>query len=278
MRLPEDFTLPEGLFPEEPPAEPAPPRDAATVMLLRNTPSGPEVFLQRRVKAMKFAGGMTVFPGGGVDLRDADTTVAWSGPEPQWWAETFACATEVARGLVCAAVRETFEESGVLLAGPDEGTVVRDTAVYADARAALVSREVSLAEFLTDAGLVLRADLLRPWANWVTPEVEKRRYDTRFFVAALPDGQHADAVTSEAVEAYWRRPEDALADWKAGRCGLMPPTWVNLTELCAYDSVNAALTTERTVDKIIPKVMRQGGTLRLVLPDEPEYATEGSAR
>jgi 8-oxo-dGTP pyrophosphatase MutT (NUDIX family) len=268
VRLPEDLTLPEGFVPETPPDPPVPPRDAATVVLLRNGSAGPEVFLQRRVDGMPFAGGMTVFPGGGVDVRDADTALEWTGPEPQWWAQRFDCAPELARALVCAAVRETFEESGVLLAGPDPRTVVRDTARYAEARSALASRELSLAQFLAESGLVLRADLLRPWSNWVTPEAEPRRYDTRFFLTALPVGQQADAETSEAADAYWRTPSEALEDWRQGKCGLLPPTWMTLTEVAQYGSVSAALGTERALKKVIPKIVRRGGAWRVVLPDE----------
>src|SRR5439155_2532179 len=151
-------------------------------MLVRDGARGIEVFLIRRVAGMAFAGGMTAFPGGGVDPRDADASVAWHGPAAGWWADRFGVDPGMARALVCAAVRETFEESGVLLAGPDADAVVSDTRPYADARRALVDREVSLAGFLAGAGLVLRADLLRPWANWVTPLAERRRFDTRFFL------------------------------------------------------------------------------------------------
>ncbi|WP_220480799.1 NUDIX hydrolase [Halosaccharopolyspora lacisalsi] len=264
------MTLPEEFVPEVPPETPVPPRDAATVMLLRDTASGPEVFLQRRVEGMPFAGGMTVFPGGGVDRRDADTSVDWSGPAPSWWAERFGCMPETARALVCAAVRETFEESGVLLAGPDANTVVSETSAYSAARDALVSRELSLAGFLAEAGLVLRADLLRPWGNWVTPEVEPRRYDTRFFLAAMPSGQRADAVTTEVAHAYWQRPAEVLEDRQQGRCGLLPPTWVTLTELAACDTVPDALVTERRIGRVVPRVVRRDGAWRVVLAEEDE--------
>ncbi|MFD1151319.1 NUDIX hydrolase [Saccharothrix hoggarensis] len=253
--VPEDFTGP-----------PVEPRDAATVVLLRDGAAGVEVFLLRRVTGMAFAGGMTVFPGGGVDRRDADTSVAWSGPSPSWWATRFDCPVELATALVCAAVRETFEESGVLLAGPSADSVVADTSGYGAAREALVARELSLAQFLAAEGLVLRADLLRPWANWVTPAEEPRRYDTRFFAAVLPEGQIADGVTTEASDAAWQRPADALADWKAGRRALMPPTWMTLAEVDELGSTAAVLAEPREVSKIIPKVVREGGALRVVMP------------
>src|SRR5918911_3712064 len=97
---------------------PAQPREAATVLLLRDTAGGIEVFLLRRVRAMAFAAGMTVFPGGAVDPRDADAAIGWVGPPPAAWTAALSADERLARALVCAAVRETFEETGVLLAGP----------------------------------------------------------------------------------------------------------------------------------------------------------------
>lgn len=264
--LPDDLVLPASMVPSDFTGPPVRPRDAATVVLVRDGEAGLEAFLLRRVAGMAFAGGMTVFPGGGVDPRDADTSVAWSGPPPSWWAARFGCSVELATALVCAAVRETFEESGVLLAGPSSSSVVADTAAFASARAALVAREMSLAQFLASEGLVLRADLLRPWANWLTPEEEPRRYDTYFFVAVLPSGQRADGATTEASDAAWQRPGEALADWKAGRRALMPPTWVTLSELAELGSVEAVVDASRTVSKVIPKLVRDGDVLRVVLP------------
>ena len=107
---------------------PAEPRNAATVVLLREgTTAGPEVYLLRRQASMAFAAGMCVFPGGGVDPRDFDHAVAWAGPSPASWAARLATDEATARALVCAAVRETFEESGVLLAGTSASSVVEDT-------------------------------------------------------------------------------------------------------------------------------------------------------
>ena len=113
--------------------EPLPVRPAATVMLVRdNVIDRLEVFLMRRHAAMQFAAGMTVFPGGGVDERDRNADIAWYGPRPDWWAERFGIETDLAEALVCAAARETFEESGVLFAGPadDPDTIVADASVY----------------------------------------------------------------------------------------------------------------------------------------------------
>jgi 8-oxo-dGTP pyrophosphatase MutT (NUDIX family) len=277
--LPKELILPEGFVPPEVPDPPATPKDAATVMLVRDIDdidAGLEVFLQRRVKGMPFAGGMTVFPGGGVDRRDADTSLAWHGPPPAWWASRFACDVGLARSLVCAAVRETFEESGVLLAGPSEVTVVSDVRPYTEARAQLVNRELSLAGFLAESGLVLRADLLRPWSNWVTPVEEQRRFDARFFLARVPAGQRPDGRTSEAADTRWQRPSLVLDEWKAGQVGLLPPTWTTLAELEECASVEDAMARERTIEKLTPRVARDGDVLRIVLPGDPGYDTASS--
>jgi 8-oxo-dGTP pyrophosphatase MutT (NUDIX family) len=243
---------------------PVTPKDAATVMLTRDGPAGLEVFLLHRVAGMPFAGGMTVFPGGGVDKRDADASVAWAGPGPGQWAEWFGCEESLARALVCAAVRETFEESGVLLAGTESG-IVEDTAPYAYAREALVSRELSLAAFLADEKLTLRADLLRAWANWITPEPEPRRYDARFFAATLPAGQDADGATTEADSSGWQRPEEALADARQGRRTLMPPTWTVLSELSEFATAAEVVEAERSIEPITPTFVREGDKVRVVL-------------
>jgi len=274
--LPKELVLPEGFVPPEIPDPPATPKDAATVMLVRDIDGGLEVFLQRRVKGMPFAGGMTVFPGGGVDRRDADTSLAWHGPPPAWWAARFACDVGLARALVCAAVRETFEESGVLLAGPSEDTVVSDVRPFAEARSQLVNRELSLAGFLAEAGLVLRADLLRPWSNWVTPVEEKRRFDARFFLARVPEGQRPDGATTEAADTRWSLPSTTLDEWKAGEVGLLPPTWTTLAELEDCTSVADTMSRERTIEKLMPRVVRDGGVLRIVLPGDAGYDSAAS--
>ena len=145
---------------------PAEPKHASTVVLLREgdgRPGGLEVYLLRRHVGMAFAAGRCVFPGGGVDRRDFDADIGWVGPEPAEWAKLLDCDEGFARALVCAAVRETFEESGVLLAGPTPATVVTDTTGddWEADRRRLEAREVSFTDFLARRGLRLRTDLLR---------------------------------------------------------------------------------------------------------------------
>src|SRR5215210_8737469 len=203
---------------------PTPVRQAATVLLLRDGATGLDVYLLRRTKGMPFAGGMSAYPGGGVDDRDGDTDLAWVGPPPAEWAAAFGCDERLARELVCAAVRETFEEAGVLLAGPVDGSVVPDVSGddWEEQRQALLTRELSLAELLAGRRLALRSDLLRPFAHWITPPVEPRRYDTKFFAAALPRGQEARHVSGEADEASWLTPTAALAEMAAGARPMLP--------------------------------------------------------
>ncbi|GAA2656535.1 NUDIX hydrolase [Nonomuraea recticatena] len=242
--------------------QPVPARDAATVVILRDGARGPQVYLLRRKASMAFAAGAYVFPGGSVDPRDTDQAVAWAGPSPKKWGEVFNADEKTARGLVCAAVRETFEESGVLLAGQGEDTVVADTTGddWEADRVALIDRSLAFADFLGKRGLVLRSDLLKPWAHWITPEIEHKRFDTRFFVAVLPEGQRTRDVGGEADKVVWQRPAEALG----GQFFLMPPTHRTLTELAAYGSVGEVMAAEREIVRIMPRAVEIDGEMRLM--------------
>ena len=201
---------------------------------------------------MAFAAGFFVFPGGSVDARDEEfADEAWVGPPPSAWARTLTCDEPRARSLVCAAVRETFEESGVLLAGSSADNVVADTSGedWEADRLALLDRSLSLVELLRRRGLVLRADLLRAWSHWITPAVEPKRFDTRFFVAAMPAGQRTRDVGGEADRVAWLRASEALAANARGELSMLPPTLAALTDLAPYDTVaevHAALRTAGT--------------------------------
>jgi 8-oxo-dGTP pyrophosphatase MutT (NUDIX family) len=270
FRLPDEFAE-RARDIEEGRAEPAVPRHASTVILLRDAPAGDGllVYLLRRVSSMKFAPGAYVFPGGSVDPRDADPSMAWAGPSPREWGAAFGAEEALARELVCAAVRETFEESGVLLAGPGEGTIVPDTSGddWEADRQALLNRSLSLAGMLERRALVLRGDLLRPWAHWITPMIEPRRYDTRFFVAALPEGQRTRDVSTESDRVAWVRPDEAVARARRGELPMLPPTMVTLAELSAYDSVAAVLAASRAIRPRLPETRVTDGGAFLVLPE-----------
>jgi 8-oxo-dGTP pyrophosphatase MutT (NUDIX family) len=218
--------------------EPVPPRPSATILLLRDRPDrpgrGPEVYMQRRQSSMEFAAGMYVFPGGSVDPGDGQWPRERTGPTPAAWAEVLGTTQDLAAAVVCAAVRETFEECGVLLASPASAPYALVSTAEADweeDRAALTRHELSLASLLERRDLVLRADLLHPWTHWTTPEFEPRRFDTWFFVAAMPEHGRARDVSGEADLSVWCRPLDALAHYRTGAIDMLPPTLVTLREI-----------------------------------------------
>ncbi|MEX5636380.1 NUDIX hydrolase [Parafrankia sp. FMc2] len=263
-------------------AAPAAPRDAATVILLRDAPAGPgvEAYMLRRITAMSFAGGMYAFPGGRVDPADGDATVPWAGPPVEAALPGLDQDPALARALVSAAVRETFEECGVLLAEPaagagDAAPVPAAHGLEAD-RLALENRSLGLAELLTRRSLALRADRLAAWARWIAPELEPRRYDTRFFVAALPPGQQPGPVSGEADQAMWVRPADALTRFAARELAMLPPTAFTLAELAAFDDVTAVLAAARSRDlaPVQPVISIAGGRWQLLFP----HADRGTDR
>ena len=276
---------------------PAVPRDAATVILIRpgaraggvDGADGVEVFLLRRTRALEFAPGACVFPGGSVDERDADPAIArsrWIGPSPADLGRLLGISAEQALALVCAAVRETFEESGVLLAGPSPAELIRDSAALEPDRQALLDGAMSLGELLASRGLKVRADLLTPWARWITPEVSPRRFDTWFFAAALPPGQQAGLQqaglqqaglqqagpgSGESDSGTWWRPSAALEAARAGQITLLPPTAVTLAELAAYQDVPAVLAERRMITPLLPEVVVEEERTWLAMPGAVEY-------
>ncbi|MFD7993153.1 NUDIX hydrolase [Streptomyces mexicanus] len=254
---------------------PVTPRRAATVMLLRDTGAGPAVHMLRRRASMAFAAGAYAYPGGGVDPRDDDHRVRWAGPTRAWWADRLGVDEAAAQAIVCAAVRETFEEAGVLLAGPGPDSVVGDTtgADWETDRAALVARELSFSAFLDRRGLVLRSDLLGAWARWITPEFEPRRYDTWFFVAALPEGQRTRNASSEADRTVWIRPEEAAAGYDKGELLMMPPTIATLRTLAAYGTAAEALAAApgRDLTPVLARARLVDGEVVLSWPGHDEF-------
>jgi 8-oxo-dGTP pyrophosphatase MutT (NUDIX family) len=236
------------------PTEQVPIRPAATVMLLRDAAAGLEVFVLQRVASMAFAAGMTAFPGGGVDDRDR-VDLAWAGPGAHWWADRFAAEPGLAGAVVVAAVRELFEETGVLLADLPSGSPVGDPKSLEDVRLQIIEHRAGL-----DAlGATIRADLLRPWARWVTPPGQPRRYDTFFLAAVAPPGVEARLLTTEAEVGRWIRPQDALEAGRRQEISLMPPTVAMLTDLSELGSAADLLQIDRRVDPAAPHIVSADG-------------------
>ena len=271
--------------------DPATPRPAATVVLLRPEGETFQVYVLKRAATMVF-GGLYAFPGGGVDPTDRPETIRTD------WAERLGVPDEKARAIVGAAARELFEEAGVLLAGPvdepdrtvSDGSlsgvvthgsepvggeaaggndrIVGDVSAddWEDDRAALAARELTMTELLERRGLRLRDDLLLPWARWITPEFEPKRFDTWFFVALLPEGQTARDVSGESEVATWVSPE------AANGLAMLPPTRSTVNSLCSYGKIAeiiAASSRRNAASPVMPRVeMNEDGSavLHVALP------------
>jgi 8-oxo-dGTP pyrophosphatase MutT (NUDIX family) len=232
---------------------PAPARAAATVVLLRPNQKRPpdesfEVYVLRRRATMAF-GGVYAFPGGGVDPTDRPETLRGD------WPDRLGLPGEQASAVVGAAARELFEEAGVLLAGradqPDH-TVGDVSGPEWDAyRESVQQRELTMAALLATQQLRLRDDLLLPWARWITPEFEPRRFDTWFFVALLPEAQTARDVSGEADTTAWISPADANG------LAMLPPTRTTLNQLKSYkriEDVVAGAVSRNAAAPVMPRI------------------------
>ncbi len=256
-------------------------RERAAAMRAAGTPlpyplavpdNGIEVFMIRRQRSMPTSPNAVVFPGGGADVRDAEEDLPWDGPAPSEWAALLGVSEETARRAVVAAVREVYEETGVLLAGLPDGTVVGDAsgAAWADHRAALSGHQESFAGFLRAVGLRLRSDLLGAKARWTTPPYEPRRYDTFFFAAAVPAGQEPDGECSESFISDWIQPRWAFVRGDDGTINLLPPTKYNLEQaMCAASLEDALCSVDAPVRRMMtePFVQDDGSIgLRTLVP------------
>jgi 8-oxo-dGTP pyrophosphatase MutT (NUDIX family) len=247
-------------------------RPAATIMLLRDGPEGVEVFMVVRHHAIDFASGALVFPGGRVEEADHDLA-AWAEncPNPDGL-ETEALAFRV------AAIRETFEECGVLLARPRGSDQLIDAATLKrledQHRAALNAGSIGFDVVLESEGLLPATDLLVHFAHWITPSHQPKRYDTHFFLAEAPAEHLAVHDGGEAVDSIWITPARALADTEAGRFKLVFATAKNLEKLGRSATTRQAMDTARasTVVTVQPKGSKLEGTRRLLrIPEEAGY-------
>ncbi len=273
-----DFALNDKLFALEadeildPDPNPVTPKLAATVMLVRDSKPGQtkyriedgvfppdfpnnqnvEVFMIRRMRTMDFAPDAVAFPGGRVDERDANPDLPWCGPTAKEWAKLMSVSEDDARRIVVAAAREVFEESGVLLVGPNEHSIVSDLddPWWKETREALIAHKVAFADVLIERNLVLRTDLLGLISNWCTPAYVSKRFDTFFFTAMVPEGQQADGNTSEAQIAGWVTPSYAVREFDEDRWLLFAPTLYNLGQIAQAHSAEELVETRRKVQKI----------------------------
>jgi 8-oxo-dGTP pyrophosphatase MutT (NUDIX family) len=250
--------------------DPAPSRDAATIVIVREPC---EILMLKRPGTMKFAAGAYVFPGGRVDPGDADPRIGWHGTPPEEFGLKLGASPQEARALVVAAVRETYEESGILLVGtPDGVPVVPAGSDWEADRAALNAGELAFGDLLGKRGLVILADRIVPWARWITPAAEPRRYDTRFFAAVVPPGQEADGHLAEADKIAWTAPAAGLDAARAGEIMLLPPTATTLGEFAAVtDDLAGFLAQCREITAIQPVIGADDGQAYLEIPAGVPY-------
>lgn len=236
----------------------------------------------KRSSKLGFLGGAHVFPGGAVDAEDR--SVAYEGLLADFDAHETASVlgaetSAEAQGFVVAAFRELFEEAGILLARKGgEASALRGTTPpggdeFVHAREEILGQRLSFAELLRQARLELACRSLGYFAHWITPDVEVKRFDTRFFLAELPPGQQADFETGELVDGAWIRPDQALAAYAEHQIELVPPTICSLDRLRLHDTVADAFAAARAlpVVEVRPKIAVEGGSVTLLYPGDDDY-------
>ena len=251
---------------------------ASTVVLLRGTHPF-EVFLVRRSDSIAFLGGAHVFPGGRVDPSDHSPDLvggvrlqagAYRGTTANITARMPDVPSEFAIAHCVAAVRELFEEAGVLLARPLTAALVERLA--ADRRELLGGR-ITFADIIRREQLQLELDELAYFAHWVTPEIEIRRFDTRFFIARAPQGQTPIHDEGETTHSEWMAPTAAIERSRAGVISLPPPTWTTLQMLAKFDSIEAVFewARQKPIPRVQPRFEKRGDQTLLFYPGDPMY-------
>ena len=246
----------------------ATPRPAATVVILRDGREGLEVFMVVRHHEIDFASGALVFPGGKVDPQDVDPPcgplAAFDAPAPD-------------RAFVVAAARETFEEAGLVLARRRGTQAMLDAAgahhLVETYREGLLKGQTTFLDLVRNEDLLLAADLMVPFAHWITPETQPKRFDTHFLLVSAPVEQLGAHDGGESVEGFWIAPRLALQDAAAGSRTLVLPTQMNLTKLARYATVAEAVEATRSqpIVTVTPRVERTADGRKLHIPAEAGY-------
>ena len=257
-------------------SETAAARPASTILLMRDAPSGQdiEIFMMVRHHQIEFASGALVFPGGSLEPGDQEIV-----------GDAVICAgvdglDDATLAFRVGAIRETFEESGILLARPrgsgDLISAARASEIAAANRTALCDGKLSFAKILADNDLVLALDLLIPYAHWITPVNMPKRFDTWFFVAAAPPEQIGAHDGHESTDSLWLTPSETLAGGESGRFTLPFPTTRNLIRLGKFDSVASALEHARNINvvSVMPVMTKTGDKRQLRIPAEAGYDGE----
>jgi len=258
------------------------PADSATVMLLRPCPDQGvqdiEVLLVLRNRKSSFVPGYHVFPGGVLETEDYEPGMDRfiRGIDRQQAARLLKdmSHSDKALGAWVAGIRETFEEVGILIARKrDGGPVAIETEEerkrFGAYRRALIRGEMKFAQILEAEDLVLHGDGLYYFSHWITPEFLPQRYDVRFFMTWVPAGQTAVCDGVELTDLNWLRPSVALADYKAGRIGMVLPQIITLEELARFKTVEEAIASarERHIPATLTKIVQLNGKAVEVMPD-----------
>ncbi len=240
------------------------PRPAATVALVRDRDGTLQVFLVKRSSRSPFMPSAHVFPGGRVDAADGACPLLGGAPDRERMGETFGAP---AAAYQVAAVRETYEECGVLLAQGEGQDLLRTQ---------LQGGQVSFASAAVTAGWVVNADRLTYFAWWITPEGERRRYDTRFFIACIEGGEEAGHDDYETVDSGWDTPQSWLERFDSGEVILAPPTWRSLWELSAFKTGQEAIQaySGQRVVPIEPRSVKHEDGFTVLLPGDVDYPSE----
>ena len=244
-----------------------PPRDAATVVLLRDGARGVEVYLVKRSRTVDFMAGAHVFPGGRLDKDDTSATAcALLTADVAVLRERLGEPLQAthAAGLFIAAIRETFEEAGLLLGELAAGWRMDDA-----------RRAVGEGAHFTTLVSRLNATALVPWVRWITPEISPKRFDARFFLARTPDGQEPKVDGHEATEGLWITPGEAQRQWEHGEILLAPATAKSIEMLVPFATVDAALAAaaQRPPPVAMPVVWndKESGRAYISLPGDPRH-------
>jgi 8-oxo-dGTP pyrophosphatase MutT (NUDIX family) len=264
-----------------------PPRASATVVLLRDDPEkGLQVFLLRRHTASAVLGGAFVFPGGKLDEADctSDVHACLDVPSSALHATLGESdiSAEMAAGLYVAAVREALEECGVLFARLAHGDALAHDAHQRQKWQQALHGGQSFVEVLRSAGLRVDTQHLAPWSRWITPiqpSVTNKRFDTRFFVAVLPQGQHPIHDNIEAIDSVWLSPHEALGLYWAGDLPLAPPQIMTLVSLLSHTCTTSVLNLakQHMPPRVLPEAFDDEGVRTLCYPGDPRHSVSQRA-
>ena len=249
------------------------PKPAATLLALRETRTEHGNELQTimvvRHRKIDFASGALVFPGGKVAAEDNSENM-------RKLCANHAQFNDTELGYRIAAIRETFEESGLLFAYPENDTNYITEEIqsqYQQYREGINENKISMLDFLLEENLTLAVDQLIPFAHWITPEMVPKRYDTHFFVAKAPDAQSASPDGSESVEAIWINPNDAIKQGDEGKLTVIFPTRMNLQKLGSHSSVEEAIeqTKQQKIITVLPWTEMIDNKAYICIPDDAGY-------